>query len=520
MRLTDASVVLRPRSAWEAIDLGLLLARRHAGLLLAAQALTVLPLFVLLSFALWRWPTLAGVLFWWLKPLLEKLPLYILSRALFGTSPTLRESLTALPRLLWQELFPTLLWRRFSPWRSFVLPVRQLEGLTGKARRQRLVLLMQKDSGTASNLTILGVHIELVLWFALAWLIFMLLPQQVLSLDDLSDFRNWNWSDDTRNWLLHLSNLSYTLVLLFWQPLYAACGFSLYLNRRTHLEGWDIELKFRSLRQRKTGSAYAAALLLPLVLMLCTLPAPALAQEQQQQAQEQAQQQAQELGPGEARLLQQALSSKAAQDSIKTLLDAPPFTNRETVTSWKYNGSLHIDWLRNLMQWFSSLGVLVKGMQILLWALVISLLVWLGWRWRHLLATFVGSGMRRKNHSAAPPAVLFGLEVTPQSLPDDLCAVVRRLWQEKPREALGLFYRALLSRLLHQFGLPLNSAHTEGEVLALAATLKQDELSTFAGELTAHWQRMAYGHQRPPPESREPLLQCWQRLFGERQAAA
>ena len=32
MRLTEASVAIRPRSAWEAIDLGVLLARRHAGL--------------------------------------------------------------------------------------------------------------------------------------------------------------------------------------------------------------------------------------------------------------------------------------------------------------------------------------------------------------------------------------------------------------------------------------------------------------------------------------------------------
>jgi len=512
MRLTDASVVLRPRSAWEAIDLGLLLARRHAGLLLAAQALSALPLFVLLSLCLWRFPALAAVLFWWLKPLLEKLPLYILSRALFGAPPTLREALGALPRLCWQDLFATLLWRRFSLWRSFALPVSQLEGLSGKARRQRLGLLMQKDSGAASNLTFLGVHIELVLWLALIWLIFMLLPQQWLSLDDLSDFLNWHWSDDERRWLYHLANLGYALVLWFWQPLYAACGFSLYLNRRTHLEGWDIELKFRALRQRTSGSACAAALLLPLALMFCALPAPALAQQQ-------AQQQAAELGPEEARLLQQPLSSKAAQDSIKALLDAPPFTNRETRTSWKYNGSLNMDWLRNLLQWFSSLGSLTKGMQILLWALVISLLVWLGWRWRHLLATFVGPGALRRQKRSAPPAVLFGLEVAPQSLPDDLPAAVRRLWQEKPREALGLFYRALLSRLLHQFQLPLNSAHTEGEVLALAATLKQDELSSFAGELTAHWQRMAYGHQTPPPESREPLLQRWQRLFGEGQAA-
>jgi hypothetical protein len=28
---------------------------------------------------------------------------------------------------------------------------------------------------------------------------------------------------------------------MVWEPIYVACGFSLYLNRRTVLEAWDIE---------------------------------------------------------------------------------------------------------------------------------------------------------------------------------------------------------------------------------------------------------------------------------------
>ena len=68
MRLTDASVAIRPRTAWEAIDLGVLLARRHAGLLMASWAAVTLPLFVLLTALLWQYPTIAALLFWWLKP--------------------------------------------------------------------------------------------------------------------------------------------------------------------------------------------------------------------------------------------------------------------------------------------------------------------------------------------------------------------------------------------------------------------------------------------------------------------
>ena len=34
------------------------------------------------------------------------------------------------------------------------------------------------------------------------------------------------------------------------EPFYVACGFTLYLQRRTILEGWDIELRFRQLTER------------------------------------------------------------------------------------------------------------------------------------------------------------------------------------------------------------------------------------------------------------------------------
>jgi hypothetical protein len=177
MRLTDANAAIRPRTAWEALDLGTLLARRHAGLLMASWALLTLPLFALLSLLLWESPSIALLLFWWLKPAFERLPLHILSRALFDDTPTLREALRAMPRLLKPQLLASLTWRRFSPTRSFDLPVLQLEGLSGAARSQRLVVLGQRDAGAASWLTVVGVHIESALWFGLLALFYLLLPQ-------------------------------------------------------------------------------------------------------------------------------------------------------------------------------------------------------------------------------------------------------------------------------------------------------------------------------------------------------
>ncbi len=75
MRLTESNVAIRPRSPWEAIDLGVLLAGRHRGLLMSSWAIVTLPVFCLLSALLWDYPTAAILLFWWLKPAFERLSL-------------------------------------------------------------------------------------------------------------------------------------------------------------------------------------------------------------------------------------------------------------------------------------------------------------------------------------------------------------------------------------------------------------------------------------------------------------
>ena len=64
MRLSDATVAIRPRSTWEAMDLGILLSQRHRRVLMSSWALVTVPVFVLLSVLLWDSPALALGLFW------------------------------------------------------------------------------------------------------------------------------------------------------------------------------------------------------------------------------------------------------------------------------------------------------------------------------------------------------------------------------------------------------------------------------------------------------------------------
>ncbi|WP_223445914.1 DUF4129 domain-containing protein [Pseudomonas sp. BF-R-19] len=509
MRLSDATVVIRPRSTWEAMDLGVLLSQRHRRLLVTSWALVTLPVFALLSWGFWDSPSLAVFIFWWLKPAFERLPLYILSQAMFGETPTLKQALRQWPRLLKPQLLASLTWRRLSLPRSFVMPVVQLEGLNGQQRQQRLQVLLQRNAGAARWLTIIGAHLEGALWIGLMVLFYLLLPQQV-ALD-------WSWqslisavNQDWR-WLEHLTNAFYALVLVVWEPIYVACGFSLYLNRRTVLEAWDIELVFRRMRQRLVS---ASAVLLIAVIVLMPPTHSAWATEPA-------------LSPDSPRLLDQPLSSQASRDSIKTILEQPPFKNRESVTRYRFgeeqpsaeasDDSKTPQWLKALLKLFEGqrFGALATLIEIVLWGIVIGAIGLLIWRYRDWLQAFVSRRPIPDIKATRPlPQQAFGLDLKPESLPADIATRAESLWQTHPREALGLLYRALLSRLLHDFNIALKAADTEGQVLRRVELLQQPALLAYSKNLTGHWQNMAYGHRLPPAQVQQELCNGWRVLFG------
>ncbi|WP_085636596.1 MULTISPECIES: DUF4129 domain-containing protein [unclassified Pseudomonas] len=509
MRLSDATVAIRPRSTWEAMDLGVLMSQRHRRLLMTSWALVTLPLFALLSLSLWRSPSLALFIFWWLKPAYERLPLYILSRALFGETPTLRQTLREWPRLLKPQLLASLTWRRLSLSRSFLLPVVQLEGLSGSARQQRLRVLLQRNAGAAQWLTIIGVHLETALWIGLMVLFYLLLPQQIET--------DWDWqslilaADQDWLWLEHLTNAFYALVLVVWEPVYVACGFSLYLNRRTVLEAWDIELVFRRLRQRLSG---VAPVLLLAFALLWSAPPTAWAAEPVD-------------APQAPRLLHQPLTSQASRDDIKALLEQPPFKNPETVTRYRFGDDPEQSektheggvpqWLETLFDWLDSrhFDGLAQLIEVLLWGALSAALGWLIWRYRDWLQAFAGRRPKRPSRPHRPaPQQAFGLDLNRETLPDDIATSAEQLWASQPRAALGLLYRALLSHLLHDFGLTLKPADTEHQVLAQIERLQRPELLAFSRSLTGHWQNMAYGHRLPAAHLQQELCDGWRTLFG------
>ncbi|WP_166364285.1 DUF4129 domain-containing protein [Pseudomonas akapageensis] len=493
-------IVIDPRTPWEAMDLGVLMAQRHRRLLMVSWAAISLPVFILLSLLFRDSPSIALLLFWWLKPAFERLSLDILSQALFAEPPSLGQALRRWPSTLKPQLLASLTWRRFSLSRSFSLPVTQLEKLSGQARLRRLAILRKRNLGAARWLTTLGANLEAVFWLGSMALLYLLLPQQFVA--------DWNWqqllemAESNWLWLEHLTNLFYALILVFWGPIYVACGFSLYLNRRTTLEAWDIELVLRSLRQRLSA---LAVVLVCVFLSLSPAPetraAPAID------------------SPQMPHLQQQALDSQTAHQAINAILDKPPFRNSETVTRWRL-GHEPSPGERSgaLGTWFDSLDghivvLIARTLEVLLWVTLIGLLALLAWHYRRWFETFVSRRSESRTIVGPAPEQLFGLPVSVQSLPDDIAGSAERLWQDHPREALGLLYRALLSRLLNDYRLPIRQADTENQVLAQVVGLGQPALSDFSARLTHHWQTLAYGHRLPPAQAQQDLCNGWRQLF-------
>lgn len=495
MDLERVQAVLRPRSPAEAVDLGTLLGRRWWPMLAGAWLLTALPAAVLTHLLLSDHLLLAGLAVWWLKPLYEKAPLYFLGRAIFDDPPSLWELARHPGRFLGSELLGELTWARLRPNRSFAAPVAVLEGLRGRDRRRRLEVLGRNQS-TASWLTIVFVHFEGVLYLSLLLLALWLVPAHLTP--DLGMLLQ-----DPPNAMLAADNLGYFLVMGTVAPFYVAAGFALYLNRRVALEGWDIEVSFRRLRQRLAGAPgrIGAALAVAAALGLAAPGGPA------------------EAAPTDTAERPGAVLAEpeTARSAIEEILADETFGKEATRTVWEPRfewGSAEAaggdwDWLGALARLLAAAG---EG---LLWVLaglaLLAVLLFLH-RWLEQVARPALPSHRR----AEGPEVLFGLAVTPESLPRDVAGRARTLCREgRTREALSLLYRASIARLIDRFEVAIPASATEGECLERAGgALAADGWRLFA-RLTDAWQRLAYGHRAPDPGSVEDLCRRWPAVFGE-----
>ena len=139
MRIDQLNVTLRARSEWEAMELGTALVRRHARAIWLPLIAVSLPVFAVINAVAW-WADAFGwawLLMWWLKPVSDRIALYVISRGVFGDEPRPLQTLRAQRHWGWSGFWGYLGWRRFSPFRSLLLPVNLLEGSDASQRSVR-----------------------------------------------------------------------------------------------------------------------------------------------------------------------------------------------------------------------------------------------------------------------------------------------------------------------------------------------------------------------------------------------
>ncbi|HZX81557.1 MAG TPA: DUF4129 domain-containing protein, partial [Lysobacter sp.] len=260
MRLDAITVALRPRSSWEAVELGTALVRRHARAIWTPWLACTLPLFVVFNvLAAWAGlPALAALAMWWFKPAFDRIPLFVLSRAVFGEVPGARATLRGAFRGGGRAMLGYLTWRRLGPARALLMPVDVLEGGDPAQARARRRVIAGPAYGVASLVTVTFAHFEAALLFGLAMLAFLFVPSEYLR---TSFMLLWQHLLESPAWLVLIENALLWIATSLLEPFYVGAGFGLYLNRRTEIEGWDIELAFRRLRARVLAAGAAALLL-------------------------------------------------------------------------------------------------------------------------------------------------------------------------------------------------------------------------------------------------------------------
>jgi hypothetical protein len=232
------SLTLRPRAIWEGCDLGIRLLQSNLRSAYSCYLMVALPLFALCFATYDIAPWLPALLIWWSKPWLDRTLLFVLSRALFGVATAPPDVWEAQRDVWWSQWLETVTLCRLSASRAFTQPVRQLEGLTGRARAARVRQLAARHRGVARAMTQAFAAAEFSLVLSLISLGVWLAPKHA----DLT----WQafLAGAAKPQTIALM-LSYAIAVAFVEPFYVAAGFGMYLNRRVELEAWDIEQEFR-----------------------------------------------------------------------------------------------------------------------------------------------------------------------------------------------------------------------------------------------------------------------------------
>lgn len=502
MRLEDITVALRPRQPWEAVDLGCAMVRRDYGAILLLWACTVLPLWVLVSALLRSSPEWIPLAVWWLKPLYDRVPLFFLSRAAFGVRPSFLETWKQWPRLWFKNFLPALLWRRFSFIRSFALPAQMLEGLRGSAVNKRITTLATDGGGSGVSLSLAFSSFEQLVWLGVMVGTYGLLPETARP-DWEGFFQAFDFASTIPAPFFWWAAACYMISVTLIEPFYVGAGFALYLNCRTRIEGWDVELAFRRMASRLTTSA--AALIITFLLVFAAASPVQAAVDRYGGL----------LSPSSNKEFLQELEGNL--DKIKKETpeeqDDPAQVVREVLKDPAFEIHKHMtpEWVpdfKTKKPESSHLGIFGVIGQILFWGFIIGLLTWLVIYLVNNRHLFISRAASRTPVRA--PKVIMGMNITRESLPDDIVAAARAAWAAGDlKEALSLLYRGSLSWLVNRRLVPIADSDTEEDCLLQVLQAGEKTEADYFRQLTGAWVQVAYASLPASNDEMEQLCSQW-----------
>jgi hypothetical protein len=486
MQLDHVTAEIRPRSDWEAVDLGLAMVRRDFWRCLTVWWLALAIPTLLSGWLLWDSPMLWFLLFWWMSPAGSRMVLFELSRRLFGEKPTLKSSLREIPRAWTRRFFYRFIWARFSPWLPLTLAVEDLEGLRGAAYKQRCAQITRRGEGV-----ILWIYLVADLaacWFGIALMamVYLFIPEGQDGAWQMA-VESWDPSDPfvVPNLLLRCVvccvMVSKSLADLF----VIGAGFGIYINNRTWIEGWDVELAFKRMARR-----------LQKVVVVIVFASIVFFPAQVRAARVEAE---------PARVIQEVKAQP--EFKVHTVKERVP---KESTTP---------SWLERFLRWlnfspdsgggfFSGVELLGRLFIICVIAGVVGLIVWLIWINRH---AFLLKGSRIENTTTRSIArVVMGMDVSPETLPADVPTAAWQLWNEgKHQEALGLLYRGAISMAITSAAVEIQESDTEGDCMRRVDDAGAAAHPGYFRGITRAWLAMAYAGMRPDDHTVQALCQSW-----------
>ncbi len=470
MRLDTVTAEIRPRSDWEAVDLGFAMVRRDFWRCLVAWWLALAVPTLVLGICFWNYPTIFLVLFWWCKPAGSRMVLFELSRRLFGEQPSWRAIWREIPRAWTRRFGYRFLVARFSPWLPVTLAVEDLEGLRGAPYKQRCAQVVRRGEGVIMWLYF--VSEVSAAWVALGvfFLLITLIPQgQDGPL--LQAFESWDPSFPHQIPVLITRMIAGCAVVgIFITDLFiTGAGFGIYINNRTWLEGWDVELAFRRLAQRLAKVAI-------MVILLFTACPSSQAGEMKTPAE----------------VIQQVKADEVFK--VHTVTDKIPNSS-----SMKSGAGIFPAEIMTLLGKIFLVSVI---------CLFVGLIAWLLWKFRHL---FMRAGSAVKEDRPAPSVrVVMGMEISPETLPPDIPTTAWQLWQQgRHQEALGLLYRGSISRVMELGRLEIQESDTEGDCMRRVEKAGTAVHPDYFRGITSVWIRMAYAGITPADIEVQALCQQW-----------